>query len=95
MSFRYQDDREGASGGCLRHKTQAETDEQEAPASDKAVKYTSLADVWAEIDYNARSEADKASITNSVWNAGNGTEDRNEHVINNKKINNHGLGITS
>ncbi len=29
----------------------------------KAVKYTSLADVWAEIDYNARSEADKASIT--------------------------------
>ena len=29
----------------------------------KAVKYTSLAEVWAEIDYNARSEADKASIT--------------------------------
>ena len=29
----------------------------------KAVKYTSLADVWAEIDYNARSKADKASIT--------------------------------
>ena len=29
----------------------------------KAVKYTSLADVWAEIDFNARSEADKASIT--------------------------------
>ena len=29
----------------------------------KAVKYTSLADVWAEIDYSARSEADKASIT--------------------------------
>ena len=29
----------------------------------KAVKYTSLADVWAEIDYNARSEADKACIT--------------------------------
>lgn len=29
----------------------------------KAVKYTSLADVWEEIDYNARSEADKASIT--------------------------------
>jgi hypothetical protein len=29
----------------------------------KAVKYTSLADVWAEIDYNARREADKASIT--------------------------------
>ena len=29
----------------------------------KAVKYTLLADVWAEIDYNARSEADKASIT--------------------------------
>lgn len=29
----------------------------------KAVKYTSLADVWAEIDDSARSEADKASIT--------------------------------
>ena len=29
----------------------------------KAVKYTSLADVWAEIDFNARSEADIASIT--------------------------------
>ena len=29
----------------------------------KAVKYTSLADVWAEIDYSARSEAYKASIT--------------------------------
>lgn len=29
----------------------------------KAVKYTSLSDVWAEIDYSARSEADKASIT--------------------------------
>ncbi len=28
----------------------------------RAVKYTSLADVWIEIDYNARSEADKASI---------------------------------
>lgn len=29
----------------------------------RAVKYTSLADVWAEIDYNAREGADKASIT--------------------------------
>ena len=29
----------------------------------KAVKYTSLGDVWAEIDYNAREGADKASIT--------------------------------
>lgn len=29
----------------------------------KAVKYTSLSDVWAAIDYSARSEADKASIT--------------------------------
>ena len=29
----------------------------------RAVKYTSLADVWAEIDYNARERADKASIT--------------------------------
>lgn len=29
----------------------------------KAVKYTSMADVWAEIDYHARSEADKKSIT--------------------------------
>lgn len=28
----------------------------------RAVKYTSLADVWAEIDYNARSEADKPTI---------------------------------
>lgn len=28
----------------------------------RAVKYTSLADVWAEIDYNARSETDKATI---------------------------------
>ena len=28
----------------------------------KAVKYTSLGDVWAEIDYNARSEVDKKSI---------------------------------
>ena len=28
----------------------------------KAVKYTSLGDVWAEIDYNARTEADKKSI---------------------------------
>ena len=28
-----------------------------------AVKYASLSDVWAEIDYSARSEADKASIT--------------------------------
>lgn len=29
----------------------------------RAVKYTSLADVWAEIDYNAREGADKLSIT--------------------------------
>jgi len=29
----------------------------------RAVKYTSLGDVWAEIDYNAREGADKASIT--------------------------------
>ena len=29
----------------------------------RAVKYTSFADVWAEIDYNAREGADKASIT--------------------------------
>ena len=29
----------------------------------RAVKYTSLADVWAEIDYSAREGADKASIT--------------------------------
>lgn len=29
----------------------------------RAVKYTSLADVWEEIDYNAREGADKASIT--------------------------------
>ena len=29
----------------------------------KAVKYTSLADVWAEIDYSARTGADKVSIT--------------------------------
>lgn len=29
----------------------------------RAVKYTSLADVWAEIDHNAREGADKASIT--------------------------------
>lgn len=29
----------------------------------RAVKYTSLADVWAEIDFNAREGADKASIT--------------------------------
>ena len=29
----------------------------------RAVKYTSLADVWAEIDQNAREGADKASIT--------------------------------
>ena len=29
----------------------------------RAVKYTSIADVWAEIDYNAREGADKASIT--------------------------------
>ncbi len=28
-----------------------------------AVKYTSLADVWAEIDYNARGGADKMSVT--------------------------------
>jgi hypothetical protein len=28
-----------------------------------AVKYTSLADVWAEIDYNAREGADKISVT--------------------------------
>ena len=28
-----------------------------------AVKYTSLADVWAEIDYNAREGADKMSVT--------------------------------
>ncbi len=28
----------------------------------RAVKYTTLADVWAEIDYNARSGADKATI---------------------------------
>ena len=28
----------------------------------KAVKYTSLGDVWAEIDYNARTGADKKSI---------------------------------
>ena len=28
----------------------------------KAVKYTSLADVWAEIDYHAREGADKLSI---------------------------------
>lgn len=28
----------------------------------RAVKYTSLADVWAEIDYNARSEVDKPTI---------------------------------
>lgn len=28
----------------------------------RAVKYTSLRDVWAEIDYRARSEADKATI---------------------------------
>ena len=28
----------------------------------RAVKYTSLADVWAEIDYKARSEADKPTI---------------------------------
>lgn len=28
----------------------------------RAVKYTSLSDVWAEIDYNARSEADKKTI---------------------------------
>ena len=29
----------------------------------RAVKYTSLADVWAEIDYNAREGADKMSVT--------------------------------
>lgn len=29
----------------------------------KAVKYTSLADIWAEIDLNARTETDKVSIT--------------------------------
>ena len=28
----------------------------------KAVKYTSLGDVWAEIDYNARTGADKKNI---------------------------------
>lgn len=28
----------------------------------RAIKYTSLADVWAEIDYNGRSEVDKPSI---------------------------------
>ena len=28
----------------------------------KAVKYTSFADVWAEIDYHAREGADKKSI---------------------------------
>ena len=28
----------------------------------RAVKYTSLSDVWTEIDYNARSEADKPTI---------------------------------
>jgi hypothetical protein len=28
----------------------------------KAVKYTSLGDVWAEIDYHARTGADKKSI---------------------------------
>jgi hypothetical protein len=28
----------------------------------KAVKYTSLSDVWAEIDYGARPAADKKSV---------------------------------
>jgi streptomycin 6-kinase len=29
----------------------------------RAIKYTSLADVWAEIDYNAREGADKLSVS--------------------------------
>ena len=29
----------------------------------RAIKYTSLADVWTEIDYNAREGADKMSVT--------------------------------
>ncbi len=28
----------------------------------RAIKYTSLSDIWAEIDYNGRSEVDKPNI---------------------------------
>ena len=33
----------------------------------RAIKYTSLSDVWAEIDYDAKSEADKAGIAQKCF----------------------------
>ncbi len=46
----------------------------------RAVKYTRLSDVWAEIDYGARSEVDKPTIVQRCKNDGEGMQDNEVNV---------------
>ena len=63
MPVGQQDDREGACGDSLRHPTQTEEDEQAVEATDEGGKYTTMGDVWMEIDEGARpTKANKAEI---------------------------------
>lgn len=63
-----QDDRERTSGNRFRHPPQAEGNEQKLQRLTKAVKYTSMADIWAEIEEGSHDKADKKTIVKDCMN---------------------------
>lgn len=51
---------------CSWHPSKAQNYEHKAQRLTKAVKYTTMGDIWREIDEGARPEADKRSIVDAA-----------------------------